>query len=108
MWTLFAGTSITTKIGEFVSPPNFSETVTVSIMKLAHCPHIASTTIKLKLIILKPILLSSLSILLKKKNSAESALARSANRRRHLFVYGDSADFVVFRFVDKLVLPSRI
>ena len=31
---------------------------------------------------------------------------RSENRRGHLFVYGDSADSVGFRFVDNLVLPS--
>ena len=53
-----------TKIDEFVCPPNISETVAVRIMKLAHRPRIASTTIKR---IAKPILLSILSILLKKK-----------------------------------------
>ena len=51
-----------TKIDEFVCPPNIIETVAVKIMKLAHRPRIASTTIKL---ISKPILLSILSILLK-------------------------------------------
>ena len=45
----------TTKREEFVCPPNISETVAVRIMKLAHRPRIASTTIKL---ISKPILLS--------------------------------------------------
>ena len=52
----------TTKIEEFVCPPNISETVAVRIMKLTRHPRIASTTIKL---ISKPILLSILSILLK-------------------------------------------
>ena len=47
----------TTKIVEFVCPPNISETVAVRIMKLAHRPRIASTTIKL---ISKQILLSIL------------------------------------------------
>ena len=47
----------TTKIEEFVCPPNISETVAVRTMKLAHHPHIESTTIKL---ISKPILLSIL------------------------------------------------
>ena len=51
-----------TKIDEFVGPPNISETVAVRIMKLAHRPRIASTTIKL---ISKPNLMSILSILLK-------------------------------------------
>ena len=37
----------TTKIDEFVCPPNISETVAVRIMKLAHRPRIASTMIKL-------------------------------------------------------------
>ena len=45
----------TTKIEEFVCPPNISETVAVRITKPAHRPRIASTTIKL---ISKPILLS--------------------------------------------------
>ena len=35
-----------TKIEEFVCPPNISETVAVRTVKLAHRPHIASTTIK--------------------------------------------------------------
>ena len=34
----------TTKIGTFVCPPHTSETVAVTIMKLAHRPRIASTT----------------------------------------------------------------
>ena len=50
----------TTKIDEFICPPNISETVAGRIMKLAHRPRIASTTIKL---ISKPIIL--LSIVLK-------------------------------------------
>ena len=45
----------TTKIEEFVCPPNISETVVVRRIKLAHRPRIASTTIQL---ISKPILLS--------------------------------------------------
>ena len=45
------------KIDEFVCPPNISESVAVRIMKLAHRPRIASTTIQL---ISKPILLSIL------------------------------------------------
>ena len=52
----------TTKIGTFVCPPNISETVAVRIMKLAHRPRIASTTIKL---VSKSILLSFLAILFK-------------------------------------------
>ena len=60
-------------IYEFVCPPHISETVAVRIMKLAHRPRIASTTITL---ISKSILLS---ILLKKQFS-QSALVRSANR----------------------------
>ena len=51
-----------TKIDEFVCPKNISQTVAVRIMKLAHRPRIASTTIKL---ISNPILLSILAILLK-------------------------------------------
>ena len=47
----------TTKIDEFVCPPNISETVAVRTVKLAHRPRIASTTIKL---ISKPISLSIL------------------------------------------------
>ena len=93
----------TTKI-ILVCPPIISETIAVGIMNLAHRPRIASTTTKL---ISKPMLLSILYIFFKKK---------SANRRwpeaqivaRHLFVYGDSADSVGFRFVDKLALPSCI
>ena len=50
----------TTKIEEFVCPPNISKTFAVRFMKLAHLPRIASTTIKL---ISKPILLPILSIL---------------------------------------------
>ena len=45
----------TTKIGTFVCPPHISETVAVSIMKLAHRPRIASTT---KTLISKQMLLS--------------------------------------------------
>ena len=90
----------TTKIDEFVCPPYISETVAVRIMKLAHCPRIASTTIKL---ISKPILLPIFPILL--KQFSELALARSANRRRRLFVYGDSTESVGFHYVDNLVLP---
>ena len=67
----------TTKIDEFVCPPNISETVAIRIMKLPHRPRIASTTIKL---ISKPILLS---ILL--KQFRESALALSVYRLRRLF-----------------------
>ena len=52
----------TTKIGEFVCPPNISETIAARIMKLAHRPRIASTMIKL---IFKPTLPSILSISLK-------------------------------------------
>ncbi len=52
----------TTKMDGVVSPPNISGTVTTRIMKLAHRPRIASTTIKL---ISKPILLTILLILLK-------------------------------------------
>ena len=47
----------TTKIDGVVCPPNISETVAGRLMKLAHRPSIASTTIKL---ISKPILLSIL------------------------------------------------
>ena len=53
----------TTKIDEFVCPLNISGTVVVRIMKPAHRPRIASTTIKL---ISKKMLLSILSILFKK------------------------------------------
>ena len=68
-WILYI---YTTKIDEFVCPPNISETVAVWIMELAHRPHVASTAIEL---ILKPILLSFLSILLKtiQRIGAESA-----------------------------------
>ena len=52
----------TTKIGTFVCPPHISETVAVTIMKLAHRPRIASTT---KTLISKQILLSIWSILLR-------------------------------------------
>ena len=55
-------TIYTTKIDAVVCPPNISETVAVRTVKLAHRPHIASTTIKF---ISKPILLSILSIILK-------------------------------------------
>ena len=97
-------TIYTTKIDEFVCPPNISETVAVRIMKHAHRPRIASTTIKL---VSKPILLSILSILLKTiQRIGTGPAARSANRRRHLFVYGDSANCIGFRFVDNLVPPS--
>ena len=51
-----------TKIDEFVCTPSISQTVAVRIMKLAHRPRIASTTIKL---ISKPIWLSILSFLFK-------------------------------------------
>ena len=47
----------TTKIDEFVCPPNISETIAVRIMKLAHGARVASTTIKL---ISKPILLKTI------------------------------------------------
>ena len=57
-------TIYTTKIGEFACPPNISETIVIRIMKFAHRPPIASTTIKL---ISKPMLLS---ILYFKKKSA--------------------------------------
>ena len=57
----------TTKIDEFVCPPNIPETVSVRIMKLAHRPRIVSTTIKL---ISKPILLSIFINFSKKNNSA--------------------------------------
>ena len=50
-------TIYTTKIEQFVCPPNISETVAVRAIKLAHRPRIASATIKL---ISKPILLSIL------------------------------------------------
>ena len=52
----------TTKIDTFVCLPNISETVSVTIMKLAHRTRIDSTTITL---ISKSILLSFLSILFK-------------------------------------------
>ena len=68
-----------TKIDEFVCPPNIPETVAVRIMKLAHRPRVASTTIKL---ISKPILLSILSLLL--KHLCESSLTRNTNSRGHL------------------------
>ena len=45
----------TANMDEFVFPPNISEKVTVRMVKLAHRPRIASTTIKF---ISKPILLS--------------------------------------------------
>ena len=48
--------NVTTTIYEFFCPPDISETIAVRIMKLAHCPRIASATIKL---ISKPILLES-------------------------------------------------
>ena len=60
--TVIPSTIYTTKIGEFVCPPNISEAVAVRITKLAHRPRIASTTIKL---ISKPILLSILLFLVK-------------------------------------------
>ena len=41
------GTIYTTKIDGVVCPPNISETVAGRLMKLAHLPRIASTTIKL-------------------------------------------------------------
>ena len=47
----------TTKIDGVVCPPNISGTVAGRLMKLAHRPRIASTTIKL---ISKPMLLSIL------------------------------------------------
>ena len=47
----------TTKIDGVVCPPNISETVAVTTVKLAHRPRIASTTIKF---ISKPILLAIL------------------------------------------------
>ena len=78
----------TTKIDEFVCPPNISETVAVRIMKLAHRPRIASATIKL---ISKPILLSILSILLKTTFGQKCK---------------SSTPSVGFRFVDIFVLPS--
>ena len=87
----------TTKIDEFVCPPNISETIAVRIMKLAHRPRIASTTIKL---ISKPMLLS---ILLKIIQRIGAGPKRKSSPP---FVYGDSADSVGFRFVDNLVLPS--
>ena len=67
----------TTKIDEFVCPPNISETVAVRTMKLAHRSYFVSTTIKL---ISKSILLSFLSILL--KQFSQSALARLFGRLR--------------------------
>ena len=85
----------TTKIDEFACPPNISETVAVRIMKLAHRPRIASTTIKLAHFKTN----FTVHLINFIKNN-------SANRRRHLFVYGDSADSVGFWFVDNLVLPS--
>ena len=84
----------TTKIDEFVCPPNISETVAVRIMKLAHRPRIASTTKKL---ISKPILLSILSILLKTSKPIGAGL--KANQSCLFSV-------VRFRFVDNVVLPS--
>ena len=65
------GPIYTTKIDTFVCPPHISETVAVWIMKLAHRPRIASTTITL---ISKSILLFFLSILF--KQFSQSALAR--------------------------------
>ena len=47
----------TTKTDGVVCSPNISETVAVRTVKLAHCPRIASATIKF---ISKPILLSIL------------------------------------------------
>ena len=79
----------TTTIEEFVCPPNISETVAVSIMKLAHRPCIASTTIKL---ISKPILLS---ILLKK--TIQWIGTRSTPNIAHINLPGAGR---------KLVLPS--
>ena len=73
------GAIYTTKIEEFVCPPNISETVAGRITKLAHRPRIASTTIKL---ISKPMLLSILSILL--NQLSESALARAFRFDRFL------------------------
>ena len=52
----------TTKIDGVACPPNISETVAGRLMKLAHCPRIASTMIKL---MSKPILLLILLILVK-------------------------------------------
>ena len=78
----------TTKIDTFVCPPNISETVAVSTMKLAHRPRIASTTNKL---ISKQLLLSILSILL---NTTQRISAGPKRRSSPPFHYGDSADFV--------------
>ena len=104
VYTAALGTRIyTTKVDEFVCPPNISETVAVRIMKLAHVfnsPRIASTTIKL---ISKPILLSFLSILFK---TIQPIAAGPKRKSLPPFVYDDSADSVGFRFVDNLVLPS--
>ena len=58
-------------LDEFVCPPNISKTVAVRIMKLAHRPRIASTTIKL---ISKPVLLS-IFISFSKTSSANQNLA---------------------------------
>ena len=93
----------TTKIDEFVCPPNISETVSVIIMKLAHRPRIALKTIKL---IPKPNLLSILSIVLKTIQQIGAGPKRKLSPPLILFVHGDSADSVGFRFVDNLVLPS--
>ena len=95
------------QIDELVCPPNICETVAVRIMKLAHRPRIASTTIKL---ISKSILLAFLSSLLKQFSQSELGRRQirgmELSRRSHFFVFGDSADSVLFRFVDNLVLPS--
>ena len=71
--------TLVTKIYEFVCPPNISETVAVKILKLAHRPCIASTTIAFNS---KAIVLSILSILL--KTIRRIGVGPSANRRRHL------------------------
>ena len=78
-----------TQICTFVCPPHISETVADKIMKLAHRPRIASITNKL---ISKQILLSILSIVLKK--TIQRISAGPKRRSSPPFVYGDSADFV--------------
>ena len=94
---------------QLVCPPSISKTVAVRILKLAHRPRITSTMIKL---ISKSILLSFLSILLKKiqRISAGPKANQScgAETSPPFFVFCDSdlADSVRFHFINNLLLPS--
>ena len=67
----------TTKIDELVCPPNTSEPLTVRIIKLAHRPHIASTTFNLTS---KSILLSFLSIIFLLKTIQPISAGQKANQ----------------------------